>query len=638
MRFAALFLALPLVAAEPQNPSPMVEHTRAHPRLVEQHPEGRRAKLDAGTLFIPAALAGKAEAPLLVFLHGGAWIPEAAAAKHGMAALVIQRGDGYRALFEKEDAFTALVAEASSKAALRWTGITVGGWSAGCQGIRQMFRSPSAVKLIDRVVMIDGIHTSYLDGKPGPLESKMDTDTLKPVAAFAREAMAGRKRLLITHSEIFPGTFASTTETADWLLRDIGVARRAVLAWGPMKTQQLSEAASGSFRLLGFAGNSAPDHVDQLHALSDWLGWEAKLAADHVMAGLVKVTAPAVKGAHDSEFVCLGDRAFIVTEANDRKAGESAGWPFIYVTLSVVNLKTLAVEKMIDFARGEQRFENETLPAGACFVPRIIRKDANTLRCYFTSEEPGKRQSQMWHTDFDTARMAFENRIHRTKLRTAAGTFDMQPQHFHADAAAQGFTKPAKDAGLFIFDSFKQLDGRTCVALNNFPGKQNALAVANDALDTFEIIGHYNEPQELQLSESAVNRLPDGTWMAICRQDGGDGNYTFTTSKDGRTWTRGEHRDFVPNGTNSKPTFDKFRGLYYLGWQEATKIGDVNRSVFNIDISRDGRTWERKYRFETEHSFQYPSFHEHDGAIWLSVTQGDTDPSRKERIMFGKLE
>ncbi len=194
------------------------------------------------------------------------------------------------------------------------------------------------------------------------------------------------------------------------------------------------------------------------------------------------------------------------------------------------------------------------------------------------------------------------------------------------------------DHGLYLFDSFKVIDGRTYVAINNFPGKQNALAVANDALDAFEIIGHYNEPQALQLSESAVNRLPDGTWMAICRQDGGNANYTFTTSKDGKDWTRGEHRDLVPNGTNSKPTFDKFRDVYYLGWQEATKINDVHRSVFNLEVSRDGKAWERKYRFESEKSFQYPTFHEHDGTIWLTVTQGDLDASRKERIMFGRLE
>lgn len=267
-----LAFALALQAAEPQNPSPMVEHTREHPRLKEEQPAGRRERLDAGTLFIPQAIVDQKEAPLLVFMHGGAWIPEVAAARHGMAVLVIQRGDGYRVLFEKEGAFEALVDAAAAKAVLRWTQITVSGWSAGCQGIRAMLRHESAVRRIDRVLMIDGIHTSYADGKPGPLESKIDSDVLRPIAAFAREAIAGRKTMLITHSEIFPGTFASTTETAEWLLRELGINRRAILAWGPMKTQRLSEAKSGRFHLLGFAGNSAPDHVDQLHALADWLG------------------------------------------------------------------------------------------------------------------------------------------------------------------------------------------------------------------------------------------------------------------------------------------------------------------------------------------------------------------------------
>lgn len=269
-------LTLPLVAAEPQNPSPMVEHTREHPRLKEEHPPGTRAKLDAGTLFIPNAIAGQKEAPLLIFMHGGTWIPEVAAVKHGMAALVIQRGDGYRALFEKEDSLASLVTEASTKTGMQWSQITVGGWSAGCQGVRTMLRSASAVKLIDRVLMVDGIHTSYTDGKPGPLESKIDTTTLAPIASYAREAIAGRRHLLITHGEIFPGTFASTTETADWLLGELGIQRHAVLVWGPMKTQQLSVARKGFFHLVGLAGNAAPDHVDQLHALPEWLEWLEK--------------------------------------------------------------------------------------------------------------------------------------------------------------------------------------------------------------------------------------------------------------------------------------------------------------------------------------------------------------------------
>ncbi len=305
--------------------------------------------------------------------------------------------------------------------------------------------------------------------------------------------------------------------------------------------------------------------------------------------------------------------------------------------MSIVDLATMTVQETIPFARSEQAFENETLPVDACFVPRIIQKDDETLRCYFASEQPGVRQSQMWFIDFELKRNAFENTIHRAKLKTSAGTHDMQPQYFHADAVAHGFKKPPKDYGLYLFDSFKVFDGKTYVAINNYPGRQNALAIVNDALDTFKIVGHYNEPQNLQLSESAVNRLPDGTWMAICRQDGGNRNHTFTTSPDGKTWTPNAHRDFVPNGTNAKPTFDRFSGIYHLGWQEATRINGVPRSVFNIDVSRDGKIWERKYRFETEKSFQYPTFREYKGTIYVTATQGDTSPSRKERIMFGKL-
>ena len=362
-------------------------------------------------------------------------------------------------------------------------------------------------------------------------------------------------------------------------------------------------------------------------------GWNPKAAADEVLARLVRVSAPQVKGAHDAEFVCVGDRAYVVEHDNDVAPGHGVG-KAMYCVLTVVNLKTLKVEKTHLLAKAGQAFANVTLPDAEMFVPRIIRKDEHTLRCYFCSQ-PAKEQAVTWYRDFDLRTQAFADSIHKAMLKTTAGVFDMEPRHFHADAAAKGFAKPAVNRGLYIFDSFKEFDGRRYVALNDFEGKQNALAVLLDDFATFEIVGHYNEPQSEQLSESAVNRLPDGTWMAICRND--KGNYYFTTSKDGKTWTVGEPRPFVPNGLNSKPTFDRFGGVYYLGWQENTKVGECSRSVFNVDVSRDGTTWERKYRFESPHSFQYPTFHEHEGAIWLAVTQSDHKGST-DRIMFGRLE
>jgi len=66
---------------------------------------------------------------------------------------------------------------------------------------------------------------------------------------------------------------ASTTETADYLLAQLGLKRRPTVKWGPMQMQQLSEVRQGRFLLVGYAGNSAPDHVDQLHSLPDFLRW-----------------------------------------------------------------------------------------------------------------------------------------------------------------------------------------------------------------------------------------------------------------------------------------------------------------------------------------------------------------------------
>jgi hypothetical protein len=76
----------------------------------------------------------------------------------------------------------------------------------------------------------------------------------------------------VTHSEIFPGAYASTTECADYLLAQLTLKRRPTLIQGPMGMQQLSAVDAGGFHLRGYAGNSAQDHVDFLHAMPAWFG------------------------------------------------------------------------------------------------------------------------------------------------------------------------------------------------------------------------------------------------------------------------------------------------------------------------------------------------------------------------------
>jgi hypothetical protein len=222
-------------------------------------------------------LAHKRTAPLLIFFHGGKWLPEVAAARDRTAVISIQIGAGsgvYVRAFSDPRTFDNLLREAEQKAGMKLTPLTLGGWSAGCGAIREILKSPAAYARVERVLAIDGIHTDYAEGTPGPLESKIGTENLDGWVRLARDAIAGKKRFIVTHSEIFPGTFASTTETADYLLAELGLKRRPVVRWGPMRTQVLSEARAGRFRLVGFAGNTAPDHVDQLHSLPEYLKWK----------------------------------------------------------------------------------------------------------------------------------------------------------------------------------------------------------------------------------------------------------------------------------------------------------------------------------------------------------------------------
>jgi hypothetical protein len=268
----------PALAQQAQNPSPMVEHTRAHPRLIERTPPGRREALDLGALFIPQRLKirpGQTKpVPLAVVFHGGSWLPESAGSERRMAVITVQLGAGsgsYAAALADPERFGALLSSAERKAGAKFGPVTVAGWSAGCGAIRELLKQPASLARIDRIIAIDGIHTDYVGGVPGPLESPLEAAKLQGWLRFAREAMAGRRRLLVIHTEIFPGTYASTTETSDWLIRELGLRRHAVLQWGPMGTQRVSDTHAGRLRIQGYAGNSAPDHVDLLHALAAWL-------------------------------------------------------------------------------------------------------------------------------------------------------------------------------------------------------------------------------------------------------------------------------------------------------------------------------------------------------------------------------
>ena len=281
-----------LVAQTPppasQNPSPMVETTRAHERLTQREIPGV-ARTFAGPdnkpveLFIPEAARRASEVNLVIHFLGLAWIPELAVSgiKNNTVVAVLNLGAGsgvYDRAFSNPAAFDTLLVtigrELTGAAGkdVRVRQITLSGFSAGHGAIRAILREPRHLARVDAILLMDGMHTSYVpEGVTLEKGGTLDPKNLDAFVHFAEEAVKGNKRFLITHSEIFPGTFASTTETADYLLKSLGLKRTPVLEWGPRGMQQLSEVHAGRFVLMSFAGNSAPDHVDHFQGMPEFL-------------------------------------------------------------------------------------------------------------------------------------------------------------------------------------------------------------------------------------------------------------------------------------------------------------------------------------------------------------------------------
>lgn len=274
-----------------QNPSPMTETTRAHGRLV-QKPLAGTARAFVGPsgkqveLWIPRSVGRRDDFDLVVHFHGSAWLPQQAVAGLRSAtiatvAAVVNLGAGsgaYDRAFADSLAFDSLLAGVVREVAAgtgrtrRVRRITLVGFSAGHGAIRRILRIPRYFGVVDAVLLLDGMHTAYVpDGTGLASGGALDTINLADFANFARAAARGEKRFVVTHSEIFPGTFASTTETADWLTRTLGLKRTPVLEWGPLGMQQLSVVKSGKFEILGFAGNTAPDHIDHFQGMSVFL-------------------------------------------------------------------------------------------------------------------------------------------------------------------------------------------------------------------------------------------------------------------------------------------------------------------------------------------------------------------------------
>ncbi len=275
-----------------QNPSPMVENARRHERIPQVQPPGLTFRVDSVLprpveVFIPdkpPVSAGAAdERTLLVHVFSAAYVPMHAVAnardRYVLAVINLPgSSSAYERALSDSAAWNTLIQRVRDETVARTRGrvsvgrVVVSAFSAGYGGVRALLSDERTAAGIDGVLLLDGLHTSYIPERTVLFEGgALDTLKLLPFLRYARRAVAGEVRFVFTHSEVFPATFASTTETADWIIAALGLARTPVLEWGPGGMQQISEVRRGGLAILGFAGNTGPDHGDHLHGLGGFL-------------------------------------------------------------------------------------------------------------------------------------------------------------------------------------------------------------------------------------------------------------------------------------------------------------------------------------------------------------------------------
>jgi hypothetical protein len=269
-----------------QNPSPMADQTRRHERLPSQKYPGLEFKITdilskPVEVFIPQKRRGAKNFALLLHFHGAGFVTQYAATKHqhAVVAATINLGSGssvYGHAFEDSAKFPALLAAISDSLTQKlghpvtMQKIILSGFSAGYGAIRKIIGTPQNFARVDAILLLDGIHASYIPERLVLAEGgQIDSSDVAAFLRFAAEAARknSSKKFLITHSEIFPGAFVSTTEATDFILQTLGMKRQPVLKWGTLGMQQLSAAQRQHFAVFGFAGNTGPDHGDHLHAL-----------------------------------------------------------------------------------------------------------------------------------------------------------------------------------------------------------------------------------------------------------------------------------------------------------------------------------------------------------------------------------
>ena len=241
--------------------------------------KGRRIALTDGQLFVPDGFKAERDGiELVLHLHGSAAVAEknfVRAKRSGVLVSVVLPGlsSVYTERFKDPKTFQRILDETQAQLEKlgiekpRWKRVVVSSFSAGYGGVREMLKDPAAYARIDALVLADSLYAGYVG-----TEKRVNPEQMAGFARFAKAAAAGEKWFILSHCQLKPDGYASTGETADFLLNAVGGKREVVEETWAGSLKLLSRYRGKQFEVYSFSGDAGPDHMRYLQNLSAF--WE----------------------------------------------------------------------------------------------------------------------------------------------------------------------------------------------------------------------------------------------------------------------------------------------------------------------------------------------------------------------------
>ncbi len=205
---------------------------------------------------------------LLLHFHGGEAVRRVVApADLGLVIVTVDLGVGSKIYSDSfygpeplEEVLEAVGRHMSDDKPRLLRHLIVSSWSAGYGGVREILNQhPTAASA---VVLLDSVHAGYQpDG-----ESLVEVG-LGPFVSLAHRALLEETTMVLTHSDIQPPNFASTTEVATYLLGKIEGRRSYAGLIDTFGVEHKTSFEKGALAIRGFTGNDKGAHCAHLRML-----------------------------------------------------------------------------------------------------------------------------------------------------------------------------------------------------------------------------------------------------------------------------------------------------------------------------------------------------------------------------------